>query len=257
MVRRDFLQTTAAALVAASLPAGALADALAGSRTTQDELFAALPAPRAGDWVRLVLGSGTPYQKQIGLGVEPGPDGDRLFVETQIGLPGGECNPNTLRRTYLRARHFGSLLTTYAVLANVSRSGNTLTRWGDVDAGQPQNAHDARLRLLDVNDLYDPRPCIVRRIAPATQPASVTKFIFSTIAVEFDGAPSAGARLERFDFWHTSAVPFAVARYRATLLELDPFELTMVSYGARFKPELNLSLETVRSMTPQGMSLQS
>jgi hypothetical protein len=31
----------------------------------------------------------------------------------------------------------------------------------------------------------------------------------------------------------------------------------MVSYGARFKPELNLSLETVRSMTPQGMSLQS
>ena len=149
------------------------------------------------------------------------------------------------------------MLTTYAVLANVSRSGNTLTRWGDVDAGQPQNAHDARLRLLDVNDLYDPRPCIVRRIAPATVRIGGKAHASTHVAVEFDGAPSAGARLERFDFWHTSAVPFAVARYRATLLELDPFELTMVSYGARFKPELNLSLETVRSMTPQGMSLQS
>lgn len=256
MLRRNFVQS-AAALLASAVPTETLAAALSGTRTTQNDLFAALPAPRVGDWVRLILGSGTPYQKQIGLGVEPGPDGDLLYVETQIGLPGGECNPNTLRRTYLRAHHFGSLLTTYSVLANVSHSGNTLTRWGDVAGGQAQNPHDANLRLLDVNYLYDARPCVVRSVTPAAVRVGGKQHDATHVAVEFEGAPSARARLQRFELWHTPAVPFAVARYRATLYDLDPYELELFSYGSRFKPGLNLSLETIRSMTPQGMSVQS
>jgi hypothetical protein len=92
--RRSFVRAVAGAL-AVGTPLAALAKAAVGTTATLRELFAALPVPRRGDWVRIVLGSGVAYQKQIGLGIEPGADGEIAFIETQIGMPGGSCNPNT------------------------------------------------------------------------------------------------------------------------------------------------------------------
>jgi hypothetical protein len=252
--RGNFLAVLASA-AAAAVPLHAFADSLVGARLTQYDLFAALPVPGNGDWLRVVMGSGVQYQKQIGLGIERGLTGDRrLFVETQIGEAGGiACNPNTLKKTYLREPHFHALISPYPVLAMIARSGNTITRWADVEDGQTQNPADARLRLLDAAYLYGNEPLTIRSLEPAT--LHITGVAHATTHVVADVAP--GSRLRRVELWHTPRVPFGVARYRATVSDFDPFELALGSYGAAFRTDLPQSLETLRAMTPDGMNVST
>lgn len=253
MDRRSFLTLTSSAL-AAGLPLAVHADALVGRSLTQRELFAALPAPKPGDWSRVIMGSGVQYDKQMGFGVERTSDGDRLFVETQIGEAGGiACNPNTLKKTYLREDRFGSLVTEFSVAAIVAHSGNMLTRWADVGGGQTQAAHDSKLRLLDVAYLYDERKMTIRSVA--ARPLRVGGRLHATTHVVAEYP--AGERLTRLELWHTAAVPFGVARYRATVRELDPFDLTLRTYGTTFKTALASSLEQLRAMTPDGIAVAS
>jgi hypothetical protein len=115
------------------------------------------PLPRPGQWVRFILGSGVSYQKQIGVAAEADDDGELLYYETQVGIPGGSCNPNTLKRTYLRGAKFASPLDPVPVAAQVATSGTTLTRWGDIGGGQTQSRADTILRRLDAQYLYDDR----------------------------------------------------------------------------------------------------
>ena len=252
MNRGSFVGSLGGSLAAASVPFATFAASLVGRPTTQPDLFAALPRPVRGSWLRLVMGSGVPYQKQIGLGSEAG---DLLYVETQIGTPGGSCNPNTLKKTYLRGARFGGLVTEYAVRANVARSGNTLTRWGDIAGGQTVAEGDRDLRLLDAHYLYDDRPCVVESVAPATLHVAGSAHATTHVVASFR-SPSGDERLEHIELWHTTGVPFGVARYRAKLRGIDPFELTLESYGHTFKSEIAASLSTVRAMTPNGMSIE-
>jgi hypothetical protein len=241
-----------AAAAASATPLFAFARALVGSRLTQRELFASLPLPRIGDWLRVDMGSGVRYQKQIGLGVEHADAGGRLYVETQIGEMGAlACNPNTLKKTYLRGARFRAMIDPYPVLAIVSRSGNTITRWADTGDGQPQDPADARMRLLDAAYLYGDETLTVRSLAQATLHVAGTPH--ATTHVTADVAP--GSRLRRVELWHSPHVPYGVARYRATLTDLDPFELELTKYGAAFHSELPQSLETLRAMTPDGMNV--
>ncbi len=256
MNRRSFALAMSGTLAVAATPFAAFAASLVGRLTTQHALFAALPRPRRGAWLRLVMGSGVAYQKQIGLGSEAGDAGDLLYVETQIGLPGGSCNPNTLKKTYLRAARYSGLMTEYAVAANVARSGNTLTRWGDVAAGQTATRGDEYLRLLDAHYLYDSRPCVVESVAPATLHVAGATHETTHVAASFR-SPSGDARLEHIELWHTTGVPFGVARYRAKLRGIDSFELTLESYGHAFKSDISASLATIRAMTPNGMSVEN
>lgn len=226
-----------------------------GAVTTQEALFARVAPPHTGDWVRLVMNSGVAYQKQIGLGIETDGDGELLFAETQIGMPGGQCNPNTLKKTYVRAPRFTSLLATYRVVAYVASSGTIVTRWGDVGGGQTQAPDETRLRLIDAKHVYDPRPCTIT--ATRSEPVRVRTGTYATTRVTAAFAPGPRESLERVELWTSPAVPFGVVRYRAHLRGLEPFEIELDSHGRRYRSDLAMSLQTIRAMTPDGMATVS
>ena len=251
MDRRSFLAVAGAAM-GAGVPLAAFSQGLVGASLTQHELFAALPSPQPGDWSRVIMGSGVQYDKQIGFGVETTPSGDLAFVETQIGEAGGiACNPNTLKKTYLREKRFGSLVTEFSVAAIVAHSGNMLTRWADVAGGQTQSPHDAKMRLLDVAYLYDERKMTIRSVA--VRPLRVGGVVHDTTHVVAEFSP--GERLTQVELWHTPRVPFGVARYRATVRELEPFDFTLRTYGRSFKTALVTPLAQLRDMTPDGIAV--
>ena len=250
MNRRSFA-TGLCAAVTFGMPFAAAAASLVGKRTTQVDLLAAMPSPGNGDWIRLTLGSGVMYGKQIGFGAEETHDGrSLLYVESQIGQASGACNPNTTRKTYLKAAHFGALLSEYAVLASVARSGNMITRWADAEDGQPQSSRDARLRLLDAPYVYDDRPLTIESVG--TERLHVDGRTHDTTKVVASFAGDTDARLQRIQLWHTPAVPFGVAKYHAVVRDLDPFELTLETFGRSYKPDLGMSLDAIRSMTSGG-----
>lgn len=252
MNRRRFLISAAATCGYVVSPFATLAASLVGRTITQADLFATLPKPHPGDWSRVIMGSGVRYDKQMGFGRELDPHGgaSSLFVETQIGEAGGiACNPNTLKKTYLREAHFGSLVTEAAVLAIVAHSGNMLTRWADVGDGQTQAPHDAKMRLLDVAYLYDERPMRVRSVTAQSVRVGNVRHAATRVVATFP----AGERLQRLEIVHTPAVPLGIAAYTATVRELDPFGLALRSYGRGFKTGITTPLALLRPMTQSGI----
>lgn len=271
MDRRRFLDCAFAGAGTTGIWAALLAPAVAGV-TTQRALFAALPRPKPGDWVRFVMGSGVEYQKQVGAGSEVTEHGALMYYETQVGTPGGSCNPNTMKRTYLRGSSFTSLFDRAPVLADVANSGTTLTRWSDVGGGQTQSPTDARLQLLDALYLYDERPLHVvasngeTLALPASAPyggsenssrGKLRSTATTHLVAEFAPPYDARHKLARIELWTSPAVPFGVAKYRAIAHGSEPFELRLYSFGTRFKTDLAMSLETIRSLTPDGTHIQT
>lgn len=238
---------------AASLPLVAHARELEGTITTQTALFASLPAIAPRQYCRIILGSGAKYQKQIGAGVETDPKlGRLLYLETQVGSPGGNCNPSSMRKSYLRGDRFGSLLDAYALRANIGRVENMFYRFGDLADAPHRETADNTLRLLDERYLYDDRPMRIvsvstERIHVASRNVSATK-----VVGEFAKPKGPHERLERIELWHEPSFPFGFARYRATLRDLDPFEAHTYSTGHDFKTMLAYTLDRARSLTRDG-----
>lgn len=268
MNRKIFVGSSALA-TAALLTAGAAraTTMVIGGTTTQQALLAKFPPPRSGQWVRLILGTGVAYQKQIGLASEATEASPLAYVETQVGLPGGSCNPNTMKRAYVQGATFGGLLVPQPVIADVSDSGTTLTRYSDVDGGQPQQKGDATLHLLDVGYVYDDRP--VRIVSSKTEmmqlpaaiayagPEDASRGALSAhptthTIVEFVGPADAKHILTRAEFWTTPGVPFGLVKYRAYPKGLEPFDMHVYSYGTGFKSNVSMTLKTIRAMTPGG-----
>jgi hypothetical protein len=253
MNRASFFAGAAAfaALGAAPGPP-AFASTLAGT-TTQGDLFAGLPHGRPGQWTRVILGSGAMYQKQIGLGTEIDRAGEsRLYIETQVGMPGGSCNPSSMRKAYLRDAAFGSILHGYSLLANVGRTENMVYRYGDGPSGENGKSADSILHLLDEPWLYDARPLHVLSATRERIHAASAMHETTHVVAEFSRPRSAKERLERIELWHSPDFPFGVARYRATLRGLEPFELHVYSHGAEFTSLLAMSLDEVREITKNG-----
>ena len=251
MTRTQFAALLGAGAVAA---AGARRSALAaGGVTTQGELFAALPRPRVHQWTRIILGSGAKYQKQIGAGLEIDAGGNRLlYYEMQTGSPGGSCNPSTMRKAYLRAGRFGSLFDTYPLLANLGRTENMVYRYGDVAGDAPREPGDSTLRLLDEAFLYDARPLTIERVEPQRIHVSSRDLTATYVAARFAEPSSPHERLRSIELWHSPLFPFGVARYRAVVAGLDPFDLHVFSHGDDFVSLLNMSLAQVRAITKDG-----
>ena len=218
------------------------------------------------------MGSGVDYQKQIGAAIESTEHGDLIYYETQVGTPGGSCNPNTMKRTYLRGTRYASLFAQAPIAAEVANSGTTLTRWSDTGGGQTQDAMDAKLQLLDASYLYDDRPLRIVSAAkesvqlPVSNPYSGSAdssrgalHAHETTHVTGDFSPPYDAkhRLTRVEIWTAPDVPFGVAKYRAIAKGLEPFELRLYSYGTRFKTDLAMSLQTIRAVTPSGTYIQT
>ena len=272
MKRRSFVNSALGAAALAALPLESFAALAAGGTTTQTALFAALPRPQTGAWVRLIMGAGVDYQKQIGAATETTEHGDLRYFETQVGTPGGSCNPNTMKRSYIRGA-FPSLFERTPVVANVANSGTTLTRWSDTSTGQTVVAPtDAKLQLLDATYLYDDRPLRIVSVertsvslpaggayAGSAEASRGRLHAVKTTHVVAAFAPSSDPkhRLTHVELWTTPEVPFGVAKYRAIAKELDPFELRLYAFGTHFKTDLAMSLQTIRSITPDGTYIQT
>jgi hypothetical protein len=239
----------------ARVGATAFADTIPeGALTTQGALFDSLPRPVVHDWTRIILGSGVLYQKQIGVGEEIAADGSRLpYYELQVGSPGGSCNPSTMRKAYLKGSQFGSLFATYPLISNIGRTENMVYRYGDVEGGGTPAEHgDTTLRILDEDYLYDPRPLRIMSVAPQRIHVASTNLTATHVVGEFQGPATKQHRLVRMELWHSPLFPFGVARYRATVVGLAPFELHVYAHGHDFQSLLSMSLEKVRSITKNG-----
>lgn len=256
----------------AAFPQATFADLVAARASAQGALFNALPRPKPGQWVRFIMGSGVNYQKQIGAATESTARGELLYLETQVGTPGGSCNPNTMKRTYVSGSRFPSLLDQSPVLANVANSGTTLTRWSDAASGQTVVAADARLRILDAKYLYDDRPIriVSSKIAMVPLPGSsrysgsgdsdrgkLQPLRTTHVVAEFTAPYDSKHELTRIELWSSPDVPFGVVKYRAVAKDHEPFELSLYSYGTKFKSDLAMSLETIRSITPDGTYIET
>ncbi len=272
MRRRTFLESSFAAATLGATPIRASSAGIVTSHVTQASLFAALTRPTSGAWVRYIMGAGVSYQKQIGTATEIAERGQLIYLETQVGTPGGSCNPNTMKRTYLAAKAFPSLVDRTRVVANVANSGTTLTRWADLSGGQTVLAQDATLQLLDAAYLYDDRPLRVVASTKAmlevpgalayagsedSRAGKPRAIATRHIVAEFHPSDDAKHRLTKIELWTTPDVPFGVVKYRAYARDLDPFELRLYAYGTRFKTDLAMSLETIRSITPSGTYVQT
>ncbi len=252
-MRRSIFVTSALAALGSEAPLWAAARALEGGATTQGDLFAALPRARARQWTRIILGSGAQYQKQIGAGIEVARDGTpRSFFETQVGSPGGSCNPSSMRKSYLRTNAFGSLLATYPLLANIGRTENLVYRFGDLADGAKPGAPDTTLRLLEEPYLYDARPMVIESVSRARIHVASRDVETTHVTARYGKPASKGQRLRAFELWHAPDFPFGVAKYHAVLDGLDPFEAHVYSHGEDFASILSLTLAQVRAITPNG-----
>lgn len=248
MNRSAFLAACGATL--ASMPALAFGSELVGTALTQHELFAMLPSGRAGQWTRIILGSGAVYQKQIGIGNEPNTTGRVSYFETQVGMPGGSCNPASMRKAYLRDGRFGSLLDQYALSINIGRTENMIYRYGDAASGH--DAADTTFRLFDERYLYDSRKMHVVSVAPARIHVASATHDVTHVVGEYATAGSGNERLRRIELWHAPQFPFGLAKYRAKLRGLDPFEMHVYSHGDKFASMLAMRLDDVRAATKDG-----
>lgn len=251
MKRVDFIAASAA-FVALPGVARATDFAVAHGMTTQSELFAALPKPTARMWTRIILGQGAKYQKQIGLGTETDPDGAHLsYVELQVGSPGGDCNPNTLRKSYLQGHEFGSLVQSYPLVSNLGRSANLVFRYGDVTDAKPAQKSDVTLKLLDNKIAYDDAPLRIVSSETVRMSAASRTVDATHVACVVAGPSSTGIR--RIDLWHAPSFPFGLVRYRATMAAgVDPYEMSCYSFGSDYKTDLPMSLANVRAITKDG-----
>lgn len=232
----------------ATLPARAFGSELVGATMSQRALFERLPAGRPGQWTRVILGSGATYQKQIGIGSEDDPTGRMTYFETQVGMPGGSCNPASMRKAYLRDPRVGSLLDDYRVTLNIGRTENMIYRYGDASAG----GRDETLRLFDERYLYDGRPMRIVSVASARIHVASAMHETTHVVGEYRTPGTGNDRLRHVELWHAPEFPFGLAKYRATLRGLDPFEMHVYSHGNRFETMLAMKLDAVRAATKDG-----
>jgi hypothetical protein len=248
MQRQDFLATLAglAAIGAFPFPASASAALQEGARVDQAELFASLPYARPGLWVRYIMGFGVPYQKQIGFGLEQTPLATRYFIETQVGMPGGSCNPNSVKKAYLKTRSFGSLIEVYGIEAYVARNNNMLLYDEDTTP----------LLLLDSRHLYADSACTVSAIGSETVevPGHPVKQSEGSIAVAKDPSPATrcaaqftGSGLREFKVWRSESLPLGVAKIEARVDGMGSFALALDSYGTDFHTNIPEPLDAVRA----------
>jgi hypothetical protein len=216
-----------------------------GEHLSLAEILAQYPAAVSGDIVQYELGFGAQYDKQIGFGHEADGDARYLFVETQVGNGDHACNPNTLKKVYLKGQAFQDVFTPYPALTYVTRSGNMLTRWGD-GVGPDATA----LLLLDAKPLYDPRRAKIVHAGPTTVVVNGRALAATRVAAVYPSATA--SQLRSVELWLSPQVPLGVVKMTATAPDVDPFHLSVYSFARHFKTELAMSLTTIRALTPTG-----
>jgi len=250
--RERFLAVTSAGVAlgtrraAAAAPAFILTERIRpGARLSLAQLLARYPTALGGDLVQYELGFGAAYDKQIGFGHEIDGGMRRSFVETQVGNGDHACNPNTLKKVYLKSNTFAGVFTPYPALTYVTRSGNMLTRWGDGVGPEAAN-----LLLLDTRTLYDPRRATVTHVEPANVEVDGRAIAATHVRATYHSAN--GQQLRRVELWLSPAIPLGLVKMTAVAPDVDPFHLSVYKFARHFKTELAMSLTTIRALTPTG-----
>jgi hypothetical protein len=232
-----------AALAASALPSRAFAE-----RISRAALADALPAASAGTWVRYIVEFGASYQKQIGFGIERTPVATRYFVESQVGMPGGSCNPDTIRKAYLRAGAFAGVLTSDPVTTYIARANNMLVTYDD----------SSPLRLLDVRALYaDVDGTLSQQPATARVPSGAAAQSQGSLSVAYHHAaatralfrPDSGP-LRSLEIVRVEGVPLGLASLEASIAGAPAFSLRLDSYGHDYQTEIADSLDAIRAEQP-------
>ncbi|MGH7754911.1 MAG: hypothetical protein ACREM8_01335 [Vulcanimicrobiaceae bacterium] len=246
MVDRRALLLSGIATAAASLlarPASALAPFALGQATDESAIDSALPVPQPGQWIDYVMGFGVAYLKQIGFGEETGSGAPMLYVETQNGVPGGTCNPNTVKKTYLRSSSFGKLFDVMPALLHVARQDYQLITWGDEPDPKPG---EDELRLLDLKALYDSRACTVTALGEEMVAVGVRRLSASHLACRY---PAADGTLATLDLWTSPLVPLGVVKISAAIAGLGPFDLRVQDYGSDFTTALTIPFRDLKKFS--------
>ena len=224
-------------------PARAAAAALAaappavGAQTTLDALLAGMPpvAPRA--WVQYVMGSGVRYLKKIGYGRERTSLGTLAFIETQIGSDEATCNPNTIKKGYLKTGRYGDLLQPHDISRYVMKAGTTFLLVNATGADT--------LWLLDEDNLYSAHQARVVDVGSETVAMRRRTFATRRVSLAFSGGGNQALRA--MTLWLTPAIPNGIAKLRATTAGGDPFDLRIDAFGDGYYSLVNESFDALRA----------
>ncbi|MGH7707994.1 MAG: hypothetical protein ACREM6_08725 [Vulcanimicrobiaceae bacterium] len=247
MKRQQFV-SLAGSLAAASLPLAATARApfAPGASVAEPSLFTTA-AVRPGDWVQYIMGSGVQYAKRIAFGRERTREGLLSYIETEIGGAGGSCNPNTVKKAYLRGADFGNLVTPHEALLFVQKAGTAYNLWGG-PGGEPLSKRDATFWLLDESYFYVRRRATIAAIASDRVRLRHRTVDAQRITVEFPRA--AAPALKRLTVWRSAAVPLGVVKMHAEIAGADPFELKLDFHGERYVSVVPMTLDELRALNP-------
>jgi hypothetical protein len=251
MRRLEFMVLSAAAL---TLPCSALAKppspAVGQSTNLSEMLGYGFVAPKPGDWVRYTLGYGSLFLEQIGFGQEQVAGQRTLFIETQTGMPGGSCNPNTLKKTYVSADRFGPLGIRYPVMVYVARNGTMVSHWDDVAAKEAQGRPRPRFGVLD-GVLDDNSPCVITDVRSEVVAKGKRRFEATRITC---ASPNGGHRdgaIQRLQVWHSNSVPLGIVAMRAAVAGIEPFKLDIDSFGrGHYESGISEPLDSIRAAGP-------
>jgi hypothetical protein len=215
---------------------GAPGTVAVGSRTTLDALLATVPpvAPRA--WVQYVMGSGVRYLKKIGYGADRTSLGKLAFIETQIGSDEAACNPNTVKKSYLKTARYGDLLQPHDISRYVMKAGTTFLL---VNATRADT-----LWLLDEDNLYSPHPARVTDVGRETVVMRKRSFTTRRVTLAFDGGGKQALRT--MTLWLTPAIPNGVAKLHATIAGGDPFDLRIDAFGGDYSSLVDAPFDALR-----------
>ncbi len=239
---------------ALALPRFALAKparpAVGLSTSLSDMLGYDFVAPKPGDWVRYTLGYGSLFLEQVGFGQEQVAGQRALFIETQTGMPGGSCNPNTLKKTYVSADRFGPLGNRYPVMVYVARNGTMVSHWNDVAAKESQGRPRPRFGVLD-GVLDDNSPCVITDVRRDVVAKGNRRFETTHITCASRNRNRREGAIQRLEVWHSNTVPLGIVAMRAAVAGIEPFKLDIDSFGrGHYESGISEPLDSIRAAGP-------
>jgi hypothetical protein len=229
--RTEFLASAAAA--------GGTAFSLGGP--TLDSLLATMPAFVKGSWLEYSFEIAPKYAKRIGFGIEHTALGPFRTIETQIGGSVTACDPNTLKKAYLRAPAYGNLLEPHDVRYVALKAGPSFL----LAEGTKEDA----LWLLDTDTLYTSHRAAIVAQSQEIVPTQEHHVAARRLTLKF-----AGTTLRTMTIWLARSVPGGVARLEAVSGQ-DAFAMQLIAFGSNYTTLVEQSFDMLRNQLTSGSGL--
>jgi hypothetical protein len=228
-----------AQFLAATAAAGGTGFSLGGP--TLDSLLARMPAFVKGSWVEYSFDIAPKYAKRIGFGVEHTALGPFRTIETQIGGSVTACDPNTLKKSYLRAQSYGNLLEPHEVRYVALKAGPSYL----LAEGTKEDA----LWLLDTDTLYTSHRATIVAQSDESVPILEHHVPTQRLTLKFQGSA-----LRKMTIWLARSIPGGVARLEAVSGQ-DAFAMQLNSFGSNYITLVDQSFDLLRNQLTSGSGL--